>query len=668
MTLLDRVRTPAELRRLDADDVVALAAEIRSFLVDKVCRTGGHLGPNLGVVELTLALHRVFDSPRDALIFDTGHQSYVHKILTGRAGGFDGLRQRDGLSGYPSRTESEHDVVENSHASTALSWADGLAKADALTGRDRAVVAVVGDGALTGGMCWEALNNIAAAPDRAVVIVVNDNGRSYSPTIGGLSQKLSSLRLMPRYEQVLEHGKRAVQSLPLVGGALYSALHAAKAGAKDALSPQALFADLGLKYFGPVDGHDVEALEVALRRAREFGGPVIVHAVTAKGRGFGPAEADDADLMHSTGVIDPGTGMPVGPKAKGWTSVFTESMLELGRERSDVVAVTAAMSGPTGLAPFGLAYPERLFDVGIAEQHAMTSAAGLAHGGLHPVVAIYSTFLNRAFDQLLMDVALHRAPVTVVLDRAGVTGDDGASHHGMWDLSLLGIVPGLRVAAPRDAITLRDELREAVAVDDGPTALRWSKGAVPASVPAVRRVGAGAGIGVVDVLAEPGRPSPAAPRPTPVERLPEASLPAHPDVLLVCVGAFGELGVQAAERLTAQGIGVTVVDPRWVLPVPQAVVDLAGEHRLVVTVEDGGRHGGVGSAIAAALSAAGVDVPVRGLGLDQAFIAHASRGQVLAEAGLTDADVARRVTEWVSGHDTTAVPDDAGTVVAHPGG
>ncbi|WP_433787435.1 1-deoxy-D-xylulose-5-phosphate synthase [Actinomycetospora sp. CA-101289] len=653
MTLLDRVRTPADLRGLDADEVVALATEIRAFLVDRVCRTGGHLGPNLGVVELTLALHRVFDSPRDALLFDTGHQSYVHKILTGRAGEFGGLRQAGGLSGYPSRAESEHDLVENSHASTALSWADGLAKADALTGRDRSVVAVVGDGALTGGMSWEALNNIAAAPDRPVVIVVNDNGRSYSPTIGGLSRKLTSLRLLPRYEQALEHGKRALQGLPVIGPTLYSAMHAAKAGVKDALSPQPLFADLGLKYLGPVDGHDVAEMEHALRRARDFGGPVVVHAVTAKGRGFAPAEADEADLMHSTGVLDPETGVPVGPTARDWTAVFTETMLELGRERSDIVAITAAMQGPTGLTPFGLAYPERLFDVGIAEQHAMTSAAGLAQGGLHPVVAIYSTFLNRAFDQLLMDVALHRAPVTVVLDRAGVTGSDGASHNGMWDLSVLGIVPGLRVAAPRDAVTLRDELREAVGIEDGPTALRWSKGAVPASVPALRTLGPAEGPGRVDVLAEPGRPSLAAPRPTAVDRLPE---PGMPDVLLVTVGAFGELGVQAAERLAAQGIGVTVVDPRWVQPVPDALLDLAGGHHLVVTVEDGGRHGGVGSAVAEALSVAGIDVPVRRLGLDQEFLAHASRGQVLAAAGLTDADVARRITEWVSGRDATEVP------------
>jgi 1-deoxy-D-xylulose-5-phosphate synthase len=658
VSLLQRVRTPADLKALAADQVDSLAAEIRGFLVDKVCRTGGHLGPNLGVVELTLALHRVFDSPRDALVFDTGHQSYVHKIVTGRSGEFDGLRQGGGLSGYPSRAESEHDHVENSHASTAISWADGLAKADALLGRDRSVVAVVGDGALTGGMCWEALNNVAGS-DRPVVIVVNDNGRSYAPTIGGLSERLSTLRLAPRYEEVLEHGKRALQKLPFVGGPLYSAMHAAKAGVKDAITPQALFSDLGIKYVGPVDGHDVAALETALSAARDFGGPVIVHAVTYKGRGFPSAEQDQAEQMHSVGVLDPDTGLPVGPKPREWTSVFTDAMLELGHERSDVVAITAAMPGPTGLSAFGEAYPERLFDVGIAEAHAMTSAAGLAHGGLHPVVAIYSTFLNRAFDQLLMDVALHHEPVTVVLDRAGVTGSDGASHNGMWDLSVMGIVPGLRVAAPRDAVTLREQLREAVAIADGPTALRWSKGAVPGEIPALRRIRAAGrdatdGPGAVDVLAEPGRLSRAAPRPTAVERLDEP--PTVPDVLLVVVGAFGQLGVEAADRLTAQGIGVTVVDPRWVQPVPEVLCELAAAHRLVVTVEDGGRHGGFGSAVADRLAEAGIDVAVRRIALEQEFLAHDSRGAVLTAAGLTDQDVARRVTEWVSGRSDDEVP------------
>ena len=659
VSLLQRVRTPADLKALAPGEVDSLAAEIRGFLVDKVCRTGGHLGPNLGVVELTLALHRVFDSPRDALVFDTGHQSYVHKIVTGRSGDFDGLRQGGGLSGYPSRAESEHDHVENSHASTAISWADGLAKADALLGRDRSVVAVVGDGALTGGMCWEALNNVAGS-DRPVVIVVNDNGRSYAPTIGGLSERLSTLRLAPRYEEVLEHGKRALQKIPVVGRPIYSAMHAAKAGVKDAITPQALFSDLGIKYVGPVDGHDVAALETALSAARAFGGPVIVHAVTYKGRGFPSAEQDQAEQMHSVGVLDPDTGLPVGPKPREWTSVFTDAMLELGRERADVVAITAAMPGPTGLSAFGEAYPERLFDVGIAEAHAMTSAAGLAHGGLHPVVAIYSTFLNRAFDQLLMDVALHHEPVTVVLDRAGVTGSDGASHNGMWDLAVMGIVPGLRVAAPRDAVTLREQLREAVDISDGPTALRWSKGAVPGEVPALRRVGPGGvpasgGPGAVDVLAEPGRLSRAAPRPTAVERL-DDDAPTVPDVLLVVVGAFGQLGVEAADRLTAQGIGVTVVDPRWVQPVPEVLCELAAAHRLVVTVEDGGRHGGFGSAVADRLAEAGIDVPVRRIALEQEFLAHDSRGAILTATGLTDQDVARRVTEWVSGRADDDVP------------
>ncbi|NUT92972.1 MAG: 1-deoxy-D-xylulose-5-phosphate synthase, partial [Saccharothrix sp.] len=455
MGLLESVHGPADLKRLEHDELVRLADEIRRFLVDKVSRTGGHLGPNLGVVELTMAVHRVFDSPRDPVVFDTGHQSYVHKILTGRAAGFDSLRQKGGLSGYPSRAESEHDVEENSHASTALSYADGLAKAFQLTGRGGHVVAVVGDGALTGGMCWEALNNIAAGTDRSVVIVVNDNGRSYSPTIGGLADHLASLRLQPGYERALERGKNALQNAPIVGKPLYAALHAAKRGIKDALSPQAMFEDLGMKYLGPVDGHDLPALESALRRAKSFGGPVIVHTVTRKGMGFAPAENHEADQMHATGVIDPITGENVGPSKRTWTHVFADELAALGGERSDVVAITAAMRGPTGLDKFAGLYPDRCFDVGIAEQHAMTSAAGLAMGGLHPVVAVYATFLNRAFDQLLMDVAMHKQGVTVVLDRSGITGPDGASHHGMWDLSICGLVPGIHVAAPRDAATLR---------------------------------------------------------------------------------------------------------------------------------------------------------------------------------------------------------------------
>jgi 1-deoxy-D-xylulose-5-phosphate synthase len=632
VTVLRSVRGPADLKRLEADQLPSLAAEIRRELVTSVSRTGGHLGPNLGVVELTIALHRVFDSPRDTLIWDTGHQAYVHKMLTGRQDGWDQLKKTGGLSGYPCRAESDHDHVENSHASTSLSWADGVARAYELTGQHRHVVAVIGDGALTGGMAWEALNNIAAGKDRNVVIVVNDNGRSYAPTIGGLADRLATLRLQPGYERVLEVGKRALSSTPVVGSTLYAAVHAVKAGLKDALSPQELFSDLGLKYFGPVDGHDIEAMESALRRARHFGGPVIVHAVTQKGRGYPPAENDEAEQMHSAAAFDPETGLPTGAPSVGWTDVFAEELVRLGARRPDIVAVTAAMLGPTGLVPFSKAFPERCIDVGIAEQHALTSAAGLALGGLHPVVALYSTFLNRAFDQLLMDVALHGKGVTLVLDRAGVTGNDGPSHNGMWDLSLLGMVPGMRVAAPRDAGTLREELAEAVAIDDGPTAIRFPKGSVVEPVPALRRVGG------VDVLHEPAE---------------DAS------VLLVCAGAFGALGVAAAERLAQQGVAVTVVDPRWVLPVPEVLADLARAHRLVVTVTDSGRHGGFGSALADLLRSCECDVPLRDLAIPQRFLDHGSRADVLAAAGLTAQDVARRVTEWAAALSGARVSEEA---------
>ncbi|GAB2681780.1 1-deoxy-D-xylulose-5-phosphate synthase [Saccharopolyspora gloriosae] len=633
MTLLESVQGPDDLKRLEHGELVELAAEIRSFLIQKVSRTGGHLGPNLGAVELTLALHRVFDSPRDAVVFDTGHQAYVHKIVTGRQEGFDRLRKRDGLSGYPSRAESEHDLVENSHASTSLSYADGLARSFQLTGGGRHAVAVVGDGALTGGMCWEALNNIAADQERPLVIVVNDNGRSYAPTIGGFAEHLSALRLNPGYEKALERGRSTLRNLPVVGRPLYTGLHAAKSGLKDAFSPQVMFSDLGIKYLGPVDGHDMKAMEQALTMARSFGGPVIVHAVTRKGNGFAPAENHEADQMHQVKVIDPETGVPTSPTPKSWTNVFSEELVRIGGERSDVVAMTAAMLGPTGLDKFAKAYPDRCFDVGIAEQHAMTSAAGMAMGGLHPVFAVYSTFLNRAFDQLLMDVALHRQPVTVTLDRSGVTGDDGASHNGMWDLSILNVIPGIRVAAPRDAVTLREELREAVAVDDGPTVVRFSKGSVIEEVPALERVGG------VDVLHRPAGGE-------------------DGDVLLAVVGAFGETAVAAARRLAAQGIGVTVVDPRWMKPVPEQVVAMAAEHKLVVTLEDSGRNGGFGWSLAAALRDAGVDVPLRDLAVPNEFLLHASREQVLAELGLTEQDVARRITEWFADRIRTAQQDN----------
>ncbi|MGV9677362.1 1-deoxy-D-xylulose-5-phosphate synthase [Nocardia sp. NPDC003482] len=628
MGVLSRVDTPEDLRRLTVPDLRELAEEIREFLVRKVAVTGGHLGPNLGVVELTIALHRVFDSPTDPIVFDTGHQAYVHKILTGRKDDFERLRKQGGLSGYPSRSESPHDWVESSHASAALSYADGLAKAFALTKQRRHVVAVVGDGALTGGMCWEALNNIAAGPDRSLIVVVNDNGRSYSPTIGGLADRLTALRMQPAYEQALDATRRFVQSIPHVGGSAYSMLHAVKTGIKDAVAPQELFSDLGVKYVGPVDGHDIVALEAALRRAKDFGGPVIVHTVTQKGRGYRPAENHEADQMHSIGVIDPETGEPMGGKTIGWTSVFSDELIRQAEQRDDIVAITAAMSGPTGLAPFGKRFPDRMFDVGIAEQHAMTSAAGLALGGLHPVVAIYSTFLNRAFDQLLMDVSLLHLPVTLILDRAGITGDDGASHNGMWDLSVLGIVPGIRVAAPRDAATLREELAEALAVQDGPTALRFPKGAVAEDITPVERLDG------IDVLCMPEGASARAVR---------------GDVLLVAVGPFAHTAVQVAGTLQREGVSVTVVDPRWVLPVSDTIVKLAENYRLVVTVEDGGLHGGVGCTVSAKLRAAGLDVPTRDLGVPQQFLEHASRAQIHQDLGLTAEDIARRITGWLAG-------------------
>ncbi|MGO8767796.1 1-deoxy-D-xylulose-5-phosphate synthase [Mycobacterium sp.] len=625
--MLEQIRGPADLQRLSQEQLRDLAAEIREFLIHKVAATGGHLGPNLGVVELTLALHRVFDSPHDPIIFDTGHQAYVHKMLTGRCHDFESLRKKGGLSGYPSRAESQHDWVESSHASAALSYADGLAKAFELTGhRNRHVVAVVGDGALTGGMCWEALNNIAAS-NRPVIIVVNDNGRSYAPTIGGVADRLATLRLQPAYEQALERGRDALRSMPLVGEFVYHFMHSVKAGIKDSLSPQLLFTDLGLKYVGPVDGHDERAVEAALRHARGFGRPVIVHVVTRKGMGYAPAEADEAEQMHSTVPIDPVTGRATKVAGPGWTATFSDALIAYARKRRDIVAITAAMPGPTGLTAFGAQFPDRLFDVGIAEQHALTSAAGLAMGGMHPVVAIYSTFLNRAFDQIMMDVALHKLPVTMVLDRAGITGSDGPSHNGMWDMSMLGIVPGIRVAAPRDAARLREELGEALDVADGPTVLRFPKGDVGEDIPALERCGSG--VSGLDVLA-----------------VPAAGL--NHDVLLVAVGAFASMALAVAKRLHKQGIGVTVIDPRWVLPVSDGVRELAAQHKLLVTLEDNGVNGGVGSAVSAALRRAEIDMPCRDVGLPQEFFAQASRGELLVDLGLTDQDVARRITGWVA--------------------
>jgi 1-deoxy-D-xylulose-5-phosphate synthase len=616
MALLGSIRGPADLQGLDDRQLDDLAQEIRDFLVEKVSRTGGHLGPNLGVVELTLALHRVFESPSDPFVFDTGHQSYVHKILTGRAGDFDSLRQAGGMSGYPSREESEHDWVENSHASTSLSYADGMAKAFAVRGEQRHVVAVVGDGALTGGMAWEALNNIAAGQERPLVIVVNDNGRSYQPTVGGVADHLTSLRTDPRYERVLELVKNRLMRTPMLGSAAYDVLHGVKKGLKDVLAPQGLFEDLGLKYVGPIDGHDRAALESALEQAKGFGRPVIVHAITRKGMGYHAAECHETDLFHSPGPFDIETGEQAA-KPRAWTQVFSEALVELGERRDDVVAITAAMMNPTGLDRFKARFPDRTFDVGIAEQHATTSAAGMAMTGLHPVVAVYSTFLNRAFDQVLMDVALHRCGVTFVLDRAGVTGPDGPSHHGMWDMSVLQVVPGLRLAAPRDGVRVHELLGEAADVDDAPTVLRFPTGAVCEDVHAVERVGE------ADVIVREG----------------------GPDVLLVAVGAMVAPCVEVAEKLAAQEVGVTLVDPRWVKPVDPALVALARDHRLVVTVEDNLRAGGCGATLAQVLADARVPTPVRVHGIPHDFLPPGKRPAILDRIGLNAADLVRSVGE-----------------------
>ena len=618
MALLDSIDGPDDLKTMSPADIPALAQEIRDFLVTSVSRTGGHLGPNLGVVELTIAIHRVFDSPHDTVVFDTGHQSYVHKLLTGRQD-FGGLRTRGGLSGYPSRAESEHDVVENSHASTALSWADGIAKARRLTGqRDRHTVAVIGDGALTGGMAWEAINNIAADKDLPLVIVVNDNERSYAPTTGGLADHLATLRTTQGYETFLDWGKSTLSRTPVIGGVMYGAAHGMKKGIKDIVAPQGMFEDLGLKYLGPIDGHDEPAVESALRKARSFGGPVLVHVLTKKGKGYDPARNDEADRFHAVDKINPETGLPLQIKGRIWTDEFSAALLDVAKDRDDVVAITAAMLIPVGLRPFAERYPDRVFDVGIAEQHAVTMASGLAFGGLHPIVCVYATFLNRAFDQLLMDCALHRAGVTFILDRAGVTGTDGASHNGMWDMSVTGLVPGLRLCAPRDAHELTRALAEALDIDDAPSVIRFSKQNLPAPLPAVRTAG------TVDVLIEPG---------------PDDGV----DLLLVGLGEMATTAMSVAAKLTAQGRTVRVVDPRWCLPVSHDLVGLARHAGAVAVIEDNLVIGGVGSQVGQALRDAGMHLPLHLHGIPKRFLGHASRGEVLEEIGLTPDAVADRL-------------------------
>ena len=620
MTFLPRIKSPSDLARMSGEELVALSQEIRSFLIDKVSKSGGHLGPNLGIVELTIAIHRVFQSPHDVVIFDTGHQSYVHKLLTGRAEGFEKLRQRGGVSGYPNRRESDHDVVENSHASTALSWADGVARGFSVQGiRDRTVVAVVGDGALTGGMSWEALNNIAASENLRLVIVVNDNERSYSPTIGGVATYLSTLRATKGYEKFLEWGKGVLERTPVVGQPIYETLHGMKKGIKDIVAPQGMFEDLGLKYLGPIDGHDIAALEKALTQAKKFEGPVLVHAITEKGRGHAPAINDEAEKFHAVGVVDPETGEPLAKSGKTWTQEFSDSLVELGGKRKDVVAITAAMLGPTGLDKFQERYPDRTFDVGIAEQHATTSAAGMAFAGLHPIVAVYSTFLNRAFDQLLLDVALHKAGVTFVLDRAGVTGDDGPSHHGIWDLALTGIVPTLRVAAPRDGARLRELLNEATQVNDAPTLIRFPKGAINPDLPAFERRDG------VDVLYR-GE---------------------SPDILMIAVGAMAQLAVDAAAQAYREGVGVTVIDPRWVRPLPiSALARMSDRYSRIVVIEDGIKNGGISSALSDAFRELEISTPIHSIGIPVEFIEHSKRNQILEDLGITVQSVARQLVTW----------------------
>jgi len=611
----------AELREMSPAQLKSLAAEIREFLIDKVSKTGGHLGPNLGVVELSIAVHRVFDSPKDVVLFDTGHQSYVHKILTGRAEQFDLLRQRNGISGYPNRRESAHDVIENSHASTALSWADGISRGFSLSGQaNRHVVAVVGDGALTGGMSWEALNNLSPESDRNLVIVVNDNERSYSPTIGGLATYLTTLRASKEYERILGRGKRMLHNTPVVGKYIYGTLHGMKKGIKDMVAPQGMFEDLGFKYLGPIDGHDIAAMEKTLQMAKEFGSPVIVHAITEKGRGYTPAIEDIAEKFHAVGIVDPLTGKPLKASAPSWTNVFSEEITQIGRENSKVVAITAAMLGPTGLDKFAQSFPGRTIDVGIAEQHAVTSAAGLAYAGMHPVIAIYSTFLNRAFDQLLLDVALHNAGVTFVLDRAGITGDDGPSHHGIWDLALTGIVPHMHVGAPRDGERLKEILRACVSIENAPSMVRFPKGAVPSEIPALERVAG------VDILHRGSAQQ----------------------VLLISVGSMASMALDVARLAHEQSIEVTVVDPLWVKPITPAVIAMCGEYSTIVVMEDGIKHAGIASSISEALRETGSQRLVHSIGIPLEFIEHSKRNEILEDLHITPADIVRQISGWNS--------------------
>ena len=623
MNLLSGIRSPSDLTALSSQQLVTLSQEIRDHLVVSVSKTGGHLGPNLGVVEITVALHRIFDSPKDSIVFDTGHQSYVHKLLTGRQD-LSTLRQKDGIAGYPQRSESEHDIVESSHASSSLSWADGISRAYKSTNQlDRHVVAVIGDGALTGGMSWEALNNITDDNDRNLVILVNDNGRSYAPTMGGLAHRLDAIRTNNLYRASYSLSRKIFYNLGPVGKAVFDST---RAGLHSLFGPGnfgGIFPNLDIKYFGPIDGHDISALEIALSRAKAHHGPAVVHAITQKGKGYDPAIQDEADQFHAVGKINPETGMAMATTGSvSWTEVFADEILSIAKQNSKVVGITGAMMIPVGLDKFADQFPDRVFDVGIAEQHGVAAAAGMAFGGLHPVVAIYSTFLNRAFDQVLMDVALHKAGVTFVLDRSGITGPDGASHHGVWDIPLLQMVPGVHIAAPRDQERLQEELREAIAIDDAPSVIRFPKGAVSKNIEAIKRTENG-----VDVLKQA----------------------ASKDVLIVGVGSFAQVALDVADLLASHGIGATVVDPRWILPINPDLVELAQDHRLVVTIEDGLKTGGFGSRVRQELRANEVDTALSEVGVPAEFLEHAERSEILERLGLSAKAITRDIVAQVLG-------------------
>src|SRR5467141_4241171 len=624
MAILETINSPEDLRKLDQPHLLQLADEVRAFLVEQTSRTGGHRSPNLGGVGLTFALHRVFDSPKDAIVWDTGHQAYVHKIVTGRSKDFARLRQARGLSGYPSRQESEHDLVENSHASTSLSYALGLAEARLRRREPGFVIAVIGDGALTGGMAYEALNQIAHLQPRNLIIVINDNGRSYAPTVGGLARHLSQLRVDPRYESIKDDLSRLLRDLPLVGSTADQAAYRVKEGLKQLLQPSTMFESLGIKYAGLVDGHDEAALEEVLTRAKKLREPVVVHVVTEKGHGYSPAVDDEVDKLHGVSAFDPLTGRPRSTEVT-YTDVFGEALMTAAARRPEVCAITAAMASSTGLLNFAKEFPDRFFDVGICEQHAVTFAAGLAMSGMRPVVCIYSTFLARAFDQTVMDVALHKLPVVFVIDRAGVTGPDGSSHNGMLDLSYMRLIPNMKVDAQTDATELCALLETALSTD-GPVAIRYPKGPVPATP---------------DLPVEP----------LPVGRWEE--LRKGSDAVIFAAGRMVEVAKEAAERLEMQKVSCAVVNARWIKPVDPRITEWARSHPVVITVEDNVGSGGFGGAVLEALAPTGLAGRVRCIALPDEFLPQGKASDILRDNGLDAAGVAKSVFEAVRGKITS---------------